>query len=383
GLHVPGLGDATRTVLRALLPEGCAVGNPVQLVPWASLEDYVEALRTLVAAVEVDAVLVIITPPVRDRVQELAAAVTEHVASSAKPVLANLLTADGDLTQVGPLPTFRSPEAAAFALARAATYAEWRAAPVGRLPELSGVDVVAARLLVDAALAEGPGGMWLPVDDAVALLSYVGIGVTVTEVVLDADEAVAEAERLGWPVALRPAIVPGPGRRRAWEHLEDPEEVRAAFAEVVAGVGTGSMGEPAAAVVQPMVPGGVELEVGVRPDPLFGNLIRLSVGGPSAELIADEAHRTTPLTDVDAADLVRALRTAGMLFDGCEGRPAGPAAVEDLLLRVGRLVEELPEVAELVLEPVVVTPAGATVAGARVRLAPWRPGPELALRRLR
>ena len=379
GLHVPGLGDATRTVLRALLPEGCAVGNPVQLVPWASLEDHVEALRTLVAAVEVDAVLVIVTPPVRDRVQELAAAVAGHVAASAKPVVANLLTADGDLTQVGPLPTFRSPEAAAFALARAAAYAEWRAAPVGRLPELSGVDVVAARLLVDAALAEGPGGMWLPVDDAVALLSSVGIGVTATEVVLDADEAVAEAERLGWPVALRPAVVAGPGRRRAWEDLEDPDEVRAAFAEVVAAGGAG----PSAAVVQPMVPGGVELEVEVRPDPLFGNLIRLAVGGPSAELIADEAHRTTPLTDVDAADLVRSLRTAGMLFDGCAGRPAGPAAVEDLLLRVGRLVEELPEVAALVLEPVVVTPAGATVAGARVRLAPWRPGPELALRRLR
>jgi len=383
GLQVPGLGDATRAVLRALLPEGSTVGNPVQLVAWSTVDDYVAALRTLVAAGEVDAVIVIFTPPVRDHVHELVEAVADEVAASGKPVLANLLTADGDLVQVGPLPTFRSPEAAAFSLARAATYAEWRRVPVGRLPELSGIDVVAARLLVDAALAEGPEGVWLPIDDAVALLSYVGIGVTATEVVLDADEAVAEADRVGWPVALRPAGgATAPGRRRVWKDLGDPSQVRAAFAEVVAGAPPGGAGAPVAAVVQPMVAAGAELEVGVRPDTLFGNLIRLSVGGPSAELIADEAHRTTPLTDVDAADLVHSLRTVRMLFDGCEGRPADTAAVEDLLLRVGRLVEELPEVVELVLDPVVVTPAGATTAGVSVRLAAWRPGPELALRRL-
>jgi hypothetical protein len=202
--------------------------------------------------------------------------------------------------------------------------------------------------------------------------------------VLDAEEAVAEAERLGWPVALRPArgaVVPG--RRRVWKDLGDPDQVRAAFAEVVTGVAPGTDLSPPAAVVQPMAANGAELEVGVRPDPLFGNLIRLSVGGPSADLIADEAHRTTPLTDLDAADLVRSLRTADLLFDGCHGRPAETTAVEDLLLRVGRLVEELPEVVELELDPVVVTPVGATTAGAWVRLAPWRPGPELALRRLR
>ena len=384
GLQVPGLGDATRAVLRAVLPEGSTVGNPVQLSPRSTVEHYVEALRTLVAAVEVDTVIVILTPPVRDDADDLAAAVSGEVAASGKPVLANLLTPDGDLAQVGPLPTFRSPEAAAFALARASDYAEWRALPAGRMPELPGVDLLAARLLVDAALAEHPRGLWLPIDDAVALLSYVGIGVTPTEVVLDAEEAVAEAERLGWPVALRPAGgAVAPGRRRVWKDLGDPDQVRAAFADVVTGVAPGTDLMPPAAVVQPMVANGAELEVGVRPDPLFGNLIRLSVGGPSADLIADEAHRTTPLTDLDAADLVRSLRTVDLLFDGCHGRPVETAAVEDLLLRVGRLVEELPEVVELELDPVVVTPAGATTAGAWVRLAQWRPGPELALRRLR
>ena len=329
GLQVLGLGDATRTVLRAVLPEGCVVGNPVQLVAWATVDDYVAALRIVLAAPEVDAVLVIFTPPVREHALELATTLTDEVAALGKPVLANLLTADGDLVQVGRLPTFRSPEAAAFALARAANYAEWRAAPVGRMPDLSGVDVVAARLLVAAALAEEPDGTWLPSDDVIALLSYVGISVGATEVVLGLDGAVAEA------------------------------------------------------VVQPMVRGGVELEVAVRPDPSFGNLVRLAVGGPSADLIADEAHRTTPLTDVDAHDLVRSLRTAPLLFDGRDGRPGDVTALEDLLLRVGRLVEELPEVVELVLDPVVVTPAGATAARARVRLAEWRPGPELAVRRLR
>jgi acyl-CoA synthetase (NDP forming) len=249
------------------------------------------------------------------------------------------------------------------------------------MPELGRVDVVAARLLVDAALAEAPTGTWLPVDDAVALLSYVGIGVVETNVALDAEEAVATADHLGYPVALRPATSMVRAGRAVWRDLADADDVRSAFVAVTA-TGSGD-GAPAAAVVQPMVGGGVELEVGVLPDPSFGNLVRLAVGGPSAELIADEAHRTTPLTDVDALDLIRSLRTAPLLFDGRGGRPSDVSALQDLLLRVGRLVEELPEVVELVLDPVVVTPAGATAAGVRVRLAAWRPGPELAVRRLR
>jgi acyl-CoA synthetase (NDP forming) len=206
GLEVPGLGDETRATLSRSLPDGCVVANPVQLVPWSTVDDYAAALRTVLAAPEVDAVLVIFTPPVRRRAAELADEVAEEAAAAGKPVLANLLTADGDLSQVGRLPTFRSPEAAAIALAHAATYAEWRDAPPGRLPELAGVDVVAARLLVDAALAEAPTGTWLPVDDAVALLSYVGVGVAETNVVLDADEAVARAAEVGtrWPCAPPP-----------------------------------------------------------------------------------------------------------------------------------------------------------------------------------
>jgi hypothetical protein len=161
--------------------------------------------------------------------------------------------------------------------------------------------------------------------------------------------------------------------RGVWRDLTDPDGVREAFA-AIADSAPGD-GVPAAAVVQPMLGGGVELEVGVLPEPSFGNLVRLAVGGPSAELIADEAHRTTPLTDVDASDLIRSLRTAPLIFDGRGGRPSDVSALQDLLLRVGRLVEELPEVVELLLDPVVLTRTGATAAGVRVRLAPWRPGP--------
>lgn len=380
GLQVLGLGEATRTVLRSLLPSGSVVSNPVQLAARATPEDYLDALRTVLAAPEVDAVLVIVTPPVRARAQELAA-VSVVAEAHAKPVLVNLLTADGDLVQVGRLPTFRSPEAAAFALARAATYAEWRARPVGRLPELASVDVVGARLLVETALAEEPAGSWLPLDDAIALVSYVGIDVLETDVALTGDEAVAKASRLGYPVALRPAgTAPAAGEAAVRRDLEDDDDVRSAF-DALAGASTEDA--PAAVVVQPMVADALELVVEVRPEPSFGNLVRLAVGGPSAALVADEAFRTTPLTDLDARDLVRSLRTAPLLFGGDAGVAPDVAALEDVILRVGHLVEELPEVVALVLDPVLVTPRGATVAGVRVRLHPSRPDPELAVRRLR
>jgi acyl-CoA synthetase (NDP forming)/RimJ/RimL family protein N-acetyltransferase len=214
-----------------------------------------------------------------------------------------------------PVPVYDFPEDAAKALAHATRYHAWLARPAGRVPELDGVGHDEAAGLLAVALAGGPQARWLTRDEAGRLFACYGL-----------------------PLA-EPSAAPG--------------------------------GEDPAAVAQ--------LHVGVVHDPLFGPVVACSVGGPAAELLNDVAVRITPLTDSDAAELVRSL-AAFPLLDGYGGAPkADVAAVEDLLLRLSALVEEHPEVAELDCRRVLVRPAGHGLAilGASVRIQQASPHPLL------
>ena len=137
------------------------------------------------------------------------------------------------------------------------------------------------------------------------------------------------------------------------------------------------------AVVQAMADAGPEVIVGVVQDPSFGPLVMFGSGGTAVELLGDRVFRVLPLTDIDAYELVRSTRGSPLLFGYRGAPPADVASLEDLVLRVGRLVDDIPEIAELDLNPVIVSPNGAVAVDAKVRLAPWVPRPELALRRLR
>jgi acyl-CoA synthetase (NDP forming)/GNAT superfamily N-acetyltransferase len=217
------------------------------------------------------------------------------------------------------LPTYLYPETAALVLSRLVERAEWLDRPEGAFIEPQGMDVVGARMLVDKVEADLTEGGWLEPTVAAALLAHYGISVG-------------------------DAGVGGPG--------------------VTAGAG-------------------VATSVQVLQHESFGPVVRFSIGGPAAELVGDHAARILPLTDVDAADLVRSPRSSPLLFGWRGAAPVDVAALEDLLLRLSALVEDLPLVAEAVLDPVVVSYTGAVVAEARIRVAPYTPRPELALRRLR
>jgi acyl-CoA synthetase (NDP forming) len=138
------------------------------------------------------------------------------------------------------------------------------------------------------------------------------------------------------------------------------------------------------AVVQPMVErGGVETIVGITRDVLFGSLVLFGMGGIEAELVRDTAVRFVPLTDVDAHDLVRSLRSSPLLFGYRNTPEVDVAALEETLLRVGLLAEHVPEVAEFDANPVIASPAGAVVVDAKLHLVPAPAEPPPELRRLR
>ena len=392
GLLVPELAPATRDALRSFLPAGAAVRNPVDLVAGAQAGDYERALQAVLADPGVDAVIAIFTPTMVTEPDDVAEAIVRAAAATGgKPVLANFLAVDRlppaarpDPTADGApsgLPVYGSPETAAQALAKAAQYAEWQTRDEGVVPALAGVDEDAGRAIVEKTLAEHPEGTWLHADEAAALLRAYSIPVADVERAGSADEAAAAADHLGYPVVLKaasPDLVHKTDVGGVRLGLESADAVRAAFRTMAGALG-GRMG---GAIVQPMATPGTETIVGVVQDPSFGPLVMFGLGGVATELLGDRAFRILPLTDVDAADLVRSIRGAPLLLGYRGAPPADVPALEALLLRVGRLADDVPELAELDLNPVIVSTEGALAVDVKLRLTPPPPRPEYS-RRLR
>ena len=389
GLEIPELSAATQAVLRGFVSPDAAVANPIDLVASATAEQYEHAVKTLLTVDAIDSLLVLFVPPLVTQAEDVAQAVMAGSAEAGdKPIVACFLGRNGtiDLLAAGEdgrqIPSFAFPEAAAGALAHAAQLAEWRQRPEGHIPELEHLDLDGARRLVADRLAHHPDGEWLDPHVARDLLSSVGVPVLPTVWVATADGAVAAARDFDGPVALKAgagAIVHKADVGAVRLNLHGDTEVRDAFKAMQDTLGDAMGG----AVVQPMVEAGVETIVGVTRDRSFGSLVLFGMGGFQAELVRDTALRIVPVTDVDAAELVRSLRGSPMLFGYRNLAPVAVDVLEELLIRVGQLADAVPEVAELDCNPVIVSPARATAVDVKVRLAPVGPVPPPGVRRLR
>jgi acetate---CoA ligase (ADP-forming) len=365
GLELPEPSEETRATLQPLLPSEASLANPVDLLGSATAETFEAAIPPLLADKRLDAVIVLFVPPVVAGAEEVAAAIQSAVgqASTEKPVLAVLISRDGTPAvlrgDAGSVATFAYPESAARALGLAAERAEWLRRPAGSVPPAPEVELNAARAIVGAALKERDEA-WLDAAEARKLLEAYGISVVPERTAASADDAVDAARGLGLPVVVKTAA---PGAHKTEQggialDLRDDDHVRAAAKRI---------GPPL--LVQPMISGGAELLAGIVQDPVFGPLVAFGPGGVFAELIGAAAFRIAPLTDVDANELVSEGK-AGRLVAGFRGAPAADApALVELLHRLSRLAEDLPEVAELDLNPVIALPDGYVAVDARVRVA--------------
>jgi acetyl coenzyme A synthetase (ADP forming)-like protein len=388
GLQVVELSPQLQASLAEGLPVEAAVANPVDMLASAPPEHYRRTVELVAASGEVDAVIAIFIPPLRTDPAAVARAVREAAATAGPvPVLSVVMSAHelpADAAAGGSrLPRYRFPEDAARALVRTVDYADWRQRPEGRVAELPETRPDEAAALLAAALADGPGPSWLAPDEVARLLACYGLPVAEWRLTGSPEEAGAAAVELGGPVALKavaPRLVHKTEAHAVRLHLTGPDQVRTAAAEMAEAVAAEGYTVDGF-LVQRMVGEGVELLVGVVHDASFGPVIACGAGGTAVELLKDVAVRITPLSDADAAEMVRSLATYPLL-DGYRGAPrADVAALEDLLLRVSALVEAHPEIAELDCNPVKVLPDGVIVVDARVRVEAATPPLPLAARR--
>ncbi|MBI1735375.1 MAG: GNAT family N-acetyltransferase [Candidatus Rokubacteria bacterium] len=373
GLEIASLEDRTRARLRALLPAAASVENPVDMIATATAAQYGEAVRIVGRDANVDALVVIFIPPLGTRADDVAGALADaardlpagtpvlSVFMAARAIPAALAAPDVDI------PCYAFPEDAALALARVVRYGAWLARPVETPPRVDARRDEAAAI-VATALARGGG--WLEPGEVAALLACYGLPVIEQRIARDPEDAGLAASALGGAVALK-AIAPGVlhktevGAVRL--DLHGADEVRGAAADMA--VALAAHGHAVGGfIVQRMAPAGVEMIVGVVHDPSFGPVIACGAGGVLVELLHDVAVRLSPLGTGDAAEMVRTLKSYPLLtgFRGAPARDVG--ALVDALVRVSALAEDLPEVAELDGNPLVVAEHGAVVVDARIRV---------------
>jgi acyl-CoA synthetase (NDP forming) len=383
GLEVPQLSRATQAALRAVVDPNAAVSNPVDLVASATPELYEQTLGIVLADDSVDAAIVICTPTfaaapprIGDVLRRISAATDKPVIGCflAWPDLPPLLRAEPGHPEGAEVPAFSSPEPAARALARAASYATWRKRSPGAVPDLDGFDADRARSLVDAFLIRSPKGGWLPEEDVDELLAAAGVRTVTSAAVDNAEEAERAATQLGFPVALKasgPELVHKSDVGGVRLGLRSQDEVSDAYRSMAEHIGERMTG----GTVQQMAAPGVETIVGVVHHHLFGALVMFGMGGIATELLDDRSFRILPLTDLDAAELVRSLRASPLLFGYRGSAPVAVTALEDLLQRLARLAGDVPELAELDINPLIVSPEGAVAVDSRARVEPLPPRP--------
>jgi len=370
GLLLPDFSPETTDRLKPVIEREITIRNPLDMTAGATEKEFEDTLRILANDDGIDAIIALFIPPTAfglTGIEEMIKRIAPVFQRRKKPILSCFLGQHGVGKMLGEknrfVPCFLFPEDAVTALAKATRYSEWLRKPKGKTPSIHGLRRQRAKKIIDSAMTRSSQRpIWLLPEEGVELLECYGIRCAKTQVVGTADEAAACAARMGFPLAAKLAsstIVHKTDVGGVRLDLKTTVEVERAFNDIKARLTEmGRQNEMEGVILQKMVTGGLETILGVTQDPSFGPLIMFGLGGVYAELVKDVAVSLHPLTDSDARELVHSIQMA-KLFEGFRGSlPSDTEALEDLLLRLSALVEDLPQISELDLNPVKVMARG-------------------------
>jgi acetyltransferase len=374
-LQLVELHPSTVAKLQTVLPAEASLRNPLDMIASANPTSYRMTLEALLADPNIDAAISIFVPPLGVQQTDVAEAVVAAAATTPdKPVLAVLMGREGlpqgrsDLREAH-VPAYVFPESAARGLAALNRQREWLERPVSS-GELLAVDTASGRAIVEKALNENRKK--LDELEALELLKAYGICTAAAEIATSARDARSSAERIGYPVVMKivsAGIMHKTDVGGVRIGVASADDVTASYQEIV---DAAQRAVPDAVVsgvlIQRMVKGGPELIAGVTRDALFGPLVMFGLGGIYAEALRDVVFRIAPVGEAEAADMIAGIR-ARKILQGMRGQPpVDVASLKNLIRRVSQLAVDLPEVAELDLNPIIPLPEGVAAVDARVKL---------------
>jgi acetyltransferase len=372
GLPLAALADETVARMRAVLPAAASVHNPVDMLASAGPREYAECLAALLADAAVGGVMVIMPPPPTHSAESVCEALVPVIRQSDKPVVVslmgeNLVRRASEVLRAARIPDYRFPERAASALATLVRRAGFLSAPAPEPAQFADVRRTEARAVLDAA----PTG-FLGQDAVARVLAAYGIDLPRIALAATPDDAVAAAEQMGFPVAIKVASPDIPHKSDVGGvllGLGDAAAVRAGFMTVQTNARRAHPNARLDGVhVQRMLPEGQEVIIGAVQDPQFGALVMFGAGGTEVEGVKDVAFALAPLPRAEAEAMLDGT-WAGRKLRGFRNLPAADrSAAMEALLRLGQLVADHPEIAEMEINPLRVRPDGEGVVAVDVRL---------------
>ncbi len=373
GLVLTTLAEGTQQALRLALPAEAAVDNPVDLVGDAQADRYQTAVRAVMRDPGTDGVLVLLTPQAVTDIEQIARVVASEARGASKPLLSSFMgivdvSGGVRILEEAHIPHYGFPEDAVRAFAAMTQYAEWV-----RRPRTEVRTFPVDRSQVTALLAQAARGPFVRETLAFQLLEAYGFPLAPWAEASSAEDAVIRASAIGFPVAMKvlsPEIVHKVDIGGIRLQLTAPSEVRAAYEEMMAEIARRQPGAVVEGVIVQKMASGVETILGVNRDPQFGPIIMFGLGGIYVEVFKDVTFRLAPIRELSARRMVESIK-AGQILRGVRGQLAADVdALVECIERLSQLAAEIPEIAELDINPLMVLPAGqgAAVADARLRL---------------
>lgn len=371
GLVVPELAPETQQAIRQRVAEEAAVRNPVDLIASAKAPTYREVIKIVLRDPNVDAVIASFIPPLGIQARDVASAIAEAGATRKDiPVVAVLLGRNGVpaglevLVEAG-IPAYIFPESAVRALAALNRYREFLARPEGVVNSYP-ANREAAERIISAAARDGRAKLSEP--EALALLDAYGVRTAPWALARTEGEAVAAAQRIGYPVVLKVVsrkVIHKSDIGGVIVGVQDEQSLREAHSRLQQRVQERVGEAPEGVLVQKMIAGGRETIVGSTRDPKIGPLLMFGLGGLFVEVLRDVVFRVHPVTDVDAREMVRGIRGVKLL-EGVRGDTSVDfVGLEEAIQRISQLVGDFPQIVEMDVNPLTAFPDGVVAVDAR------------------
>ena len=373
-LQLVRLNSETAEKLRSFLPPVASFVNPIDIIGDAHFDRYDQALKVLLGASNVDAVIVILTPTATIEIKETAKAVVKHAQKTNKPILCSFMgkmqveKGVKYLKKHG-IPNYLCPEDAVMVLEKMWQRQHWLSQPLSTYFQIQ-ADRARVRYLLE--MAKRQGRFHLTETEAREILKAYGFSLPQTRLARTKEDAVEAAKNIGFPVVLKivsPDISHKTDVGGVILKLETPQAVKEAFTEIMLRV---KEKFPKAAIygisVQEMIQGAKETIIGFTRDPQFGPLLMFGLGGIYVEILKDVSFRIAPIGKKEALEMIREIKTYPLLR-GIRGEPpTDVSALVEGILALNQMALDFPEIIEAEINPFLVRTKGSTAVDARLTI---------------